>query len=46
MEICGDLAQDLFVANLKQVEVETQDCRFPAEMARLGELLAQIDSHN
>lgn len=46
MEICGDLAQDLFVANLKQVEVETQDCRFPGEMARLGEILAQIDLHN
>jgi hypothetical protein len=46
MELCGDLAQDLFVTNLKQVEVETQDCRFPDEMTRLGELLAQIEQHN
>ena len=46
MELCGDLAQDMFVTNLKQIEVETQDCRFPGEMARLGELLAQIEQHN
>jgi hypothetical protein len=46
MELCGDLAQDLFVMNLRQIEVETQDCRFPGEMTRLGELLSQIEQHN
>jgi hypothetical protein len=43
LELAGDLAQDLFSATLKLTDLDCQDARFPPEMQRLKEIVAQIE---
>jgi hypothetical protein len=46
LDICGDLAQDLFATHLRIGEVDAQDVRFPIEMRRLTDILSNIEQQN
>lgn len=45
IELCGDIVQDLFGRELQMSNLEAEGS-FPPEMARLSEILQNIEQHN